>query len=286
MQLGLHVGRDSIDLQTQISSKDLAADGFAASGLIYPSTLLANTMPTSGAGSYSSSAERPLPAAAAEFDLSLEAIEERHDQRVNQGPFVAIYAGAGAVFAIWGALGLLGFNVGFNGAGALAMVLIGGTIAVLGAYAIRWFGSNSAVQLRVDDSGLTFRRKNGKVVQLRWADPRLKFNLSHLAGDPNRVFGKSDARYARPYWVDVWTSASRYYKLETTLPREASEAIQERAREQGVGVSILRVAFYWHSAPKSPGWLDWDPEGKVGEGRTLNGVITKFRGPQAAPDSR
>lgn len=173
---------------------------------------------------------------------------------------------------------------GVSGTFAVILLVIGAVVLVLGVVAIQKLGSSAAVRLRIGDDGLSFVRKNGKVLSVRWDDPGLKLNLSRLEGDPNKVLIKGDARGLRPFWVDVWTTKRHWIALETTLPQESLGAIRERARARGVRIKESRVAFYWHSAPKSPGWLDYDLEGSVGKGRSLNGEITKLRGPQQSFD--
>ena len=227
---------------------------------------------------------RPLSEDPAEFDLGLESEEETKGERSSVGPFVVIYAGAGGVFAVFGGLGLLGRFNAFSGIPGVVALTVGIVVVVAGIVGLRSLGSGMVVRLRIDDTGLTFTRKNGKVLQTRWDDPQLRVNLDHFAGDPKEVLPTTDARYKRPYWVDVWTPRSRLIALETTLPEEAFVAILDRAERGGARASQSRVAFYWHSAPKSPGWLAFDNEGSVGKGRSLNGEVTRLRGRSAPVD--
>jgi hypothetical protein len=224
---------------------------------------------------------RPPPDAAIEFDLQLESEEEKKSERSSFGPFVAAYAGMGGVFAVIGGLALLGVNDGFAGVAGIAALSIGLVVLITGALAIKKMGGGMAVRLRLDDTEMVFTRRNGTTLSVRWDDPGLRINLDHLAGDPDKALPRRDARYRRPYWIDVWTPKSRFYALETTLPEEAFVAVLERSRRKRVQVSQSRVAFYWHTAPKSPGWLDFDAEGKVGPGRELNGEVNRLRGPSA-----
>lgn len=225
-----------------------------------------------------------LPSAALDFDLTTEAVEEQTGERRSAGPFVAVYAGMGGVLVILGALGLLGLDPGVTGLAAEGMLIGGAAIAATATFAVFYMGSGMPVRLHVDDVGVTLTRRNGKAAGVRWDDRDLRIDLLHFSGDKEKVLPRSDARYRRPFWVDVWTTKSRYSALETTLPEEGFDAILERARARGVKVFATRVSFYWHSAPKSPGWLAYDEEAGLAAGRVLNGEVNKLRGPDAPID--
>ena len=229
-----------------------------------------------------SPASPPLPEAAAEFDLELESEEEMKGERSSVGPFVVVYAGAGGFFALLGSLGLLGVLGEWGGVPGIVALAVGLLVVAAAIIGMRAIGSGMAVRLRLDDTGVAFTRRNGKIVSAKWDDPGLRINLDHLQGDPAKVLPRTDARFKRPFWVDVWTAKSRFMALETTIPEEAFSALLDRANRNGVRVSQTRVAFYWHDAPKSPGWLDFDNEGSLGADRTLNGEVNRLRG-RAAP---
>jgi hypothetical protein len=220
----------------------------------------------------------PVASGTRRFDLSAEADEEKKGERASAGPFVAIYAGMGVVFAILGGLGLLGVDDGFVGLAGAVTFLIGLVIAGLGLFAIKRMGTGMASVLVVSDDGVAFTRRNGKSVELRWDDPHFKLDLAYFSGDATKVLPKGDARAIRPYWVDVWTRQGRSISLETTLPDDAVKSILERAASKQVRTSHTLVAYYWQSAPKSPGWLAFDDENKLQQGHVPNGERWLIRG--------
>jgi hypothetical protein len=228
--------------------------------------------------------EPPLPARSVEFDLTIESADEKHSDRSSFGPFIAIYASFGGFLALGGAWGLVWGNVGVAGVEAALLLVVGVGIVGLGIYGILWLGSTAADRLRIDESGITFGRRNGKSLALLWTDPQSKVDLCRMTGDREKVLPHSDARYLRPTWVDVWTT-SRHVKLQTTVPPGALSAIVERARGRALRLSTNPVAFYSQSAPKSPGWLEWNEEGRVQPGQVLNGEVTKLRGSGRGPDT-
>lgn len=212
-------------------------------------------------------------------------MQTKRDQRSSQIPFLAVYAGMCAIFAGWGALGIAGVDfAGLVGLGAIAQFALA-SVAFAGLiYFILQLGSGSVTRLRVNSSGLEFIKLNGKSLFVRWSDPALKVNLHHLEASPDGILPKRDARRAHPRWVDAWRPNHRFMALETTLPDAAVAPIVDAARAGGPTVDQVRVAYYWHSAPKSPGFLSWDVEGQVTAPHELNGVMTRIRGPSASPD--
>lgn len=212
------------------------------------------------------------------IDLRQEQARETADFRSRQQPFFLIYSGLGFAFIALGALFALGF-FGGNLVGGVATAVVGAAFAVLMIFLSRWLVGREPVRLDLTETSLEFVRAKGSSLRLDWSDLNLKFNLARFDGDPKGVLPEKDARRGRPEWVDVWQPPSRFVKLETTLPEGATATILSEAQRRGLTVTPIRVAFWWHSAPKSPGWLDYDVEGALKGKHLLNGRIVRVRGP-------
>jgi len=248
--------------------------------------------PLWGPASVESSAEggQPLLSASSaeatkvEFDLTSESGEERHSNRVQFGPFIAVYAGLGVALTVLGTAWYFGFQGGSPVSVSIGCIVVGFAILVAGSIAMWRLGSTVVIRHQVGPTGIAFQRRNGKSLSVGWSDPTLKVNLFSLEGDASKVLPRGDARLIRPNWVDVFSAKHHFVRLETTIPVEASAALVEQARGHGVRLSRTRAAFFWQSAPKSPGWLDWQEDGHVTDGHPLNGELVKLRGPEARPD--
>jgi hypothetical protein len=160
----------------------------------------------------------------------------------------------------------------------LAWIAAGVSIILVGTYAVRRLGTNEVVRMRLEDQGPSLVHVNGTVQRWSWTDPDLKIDVCHLAGSPDQVLPKDDARRFRRDWVDAFSPPSRMIKLETTLPRTAADALVEAARGHGAAVRTIQVAFYWASrGPHNPGELDHEVDGHLTRDHSLNGEITQIR---------
>ena len=142
----------------------------------------------------------------------------------------------------------------------------------------RSIGAKEVVALRLNETTLDFVRRKSPPLTLGWTDPSLKLDLSQIVASPEAVLPKRDARATHPQWVDVFQPPSRRVTLETTLSPEAFTALIQEVQNRKLTVNPVQVAFYWHRAPRSPGWLAHDVEGQLGPQRTLNGRIIQVRG--------
>ena len=229
--------------------------------------------------------DQPLGPGAREFDLSKESAEERIEYRKTSGPAIATFAALGVAFAIASAYFLyLERGVAIDALAATGLLI--GSLAVAGfcIYAFLRLGGRTAVRLRVDESGITFVRANGREERRQWNDPRLKVDVSSYSGRPEDVFSKTDAKFHHPFWVSAWSPNGRYVALETTIPNDALRAIVDQARASQVSAQMVRVAFFWHDVRREPGYLDMEEEGAMTAGHQLNGEITRIRGAERIRD--
>jgi hypothetical protein len=228
----------------------------------------------------------PLASETTEFDLSQEADRERVSKRKTYGPYIIIYAFAGVFAACEGAYYLL--FVDHSASDRLvdwAWIGAGVAIIAVGSYAVHSLGKNEVSKLVIDVTGLKFTRKNGKMQTWNWNSPTLHVDLCKFETSPEKVIPKDDARLVRPYWVNVYEPPSKTFRVQTTVPPYAIGAIAAKARNSGVIVRNVRVAFYWRSAPKTPGSLDMEMEGRLTHGRKVNGTVTQLRSASEARDA-
>lgn len=158
--------------------------------------------------------------------------------------------------------------------------LLGFGLSLLALFALwlRRIGRAAATRLRIDDGAVTFTRRNGRRVVVRWDDPELKLDLFQIDGDPTSIVRGVDARSTYPFWVDVWTPRGFYATLESPMPREALETLRSRAFARHLPNDGSRVAFVWMPGHRAPGRLVYEREGHLRFGTSLNGRRTRFRG--------
>lgn len=212
------------------------------------------------------------------IDLAREEAREQADFKSRLRPFFLIYTGLGFAIAALGALLSLGF-FGGNLVIGLVTIVAGVGFAILMLVLPGRILGQYPVGISLTQTRLEIVRANGATVAVDWDNPSFKVDLAELTGNPQGILPRNDARWTRPQWIDVFQPPSRMIKVETTLPIGATATILREAGRRGLTVTPVRVAFWWHSAPKSPGWLDHDVEGALRPKHALNGQIFRIRGP-------
>jgi hypothetical protein len=193
------------------------------------------------------------------------------------GRFFVIYIGLGCTFVILGVLFFFGYAGGTPNLG-LATAGLGAAFAVAMVYAVSYTTGSEVVELRLTADRLEFVRLKRPSLILEWSDPSLKLNVSEFLLDAEKHLPKGDARRGHPQWIDAFQPPARRIKVETTLPPESIPILVREAERHEEIIRPLRVAFWWHPMPKSPGFLDHDVEGNLGPNRLLNGRLIQFRG--------
>jgi hypothetical protein len=211
------------------------------------------------------------------FDLRGDERLERKAFWSTQGPFVIVGIGFGCMLAVLGIVFYLGYAGGTPTLG-LVTAVSGAGFAIATTIGVRYTMGSEVVGLRIHESRIEFSRQNRRGLVIEWADPSLKLNLCQFLADPGFQLPQGDARRIHPQWIDVFQPPSRRWKVETTVPPEALRALQREAARHGLLITPVRVAYWWHSVPKGPGYLDFDPEGQLGTKRQLNGLVTRIRG--------
>jgi len=229
------------------------------------------SLSTSGGSSES------LPSYPVDFDLAGDLKLEQKDFSSRQGPFFSIYIVLGAGLVVLGAVFSFGVDGGTPLLGGI-LIACGAAFAIGNYYVVRYTAGNRVVGLRLTDQTVEFQKVGRVPIVVEWGDPSLKVDLAQFLSNAEKHLPRGDARLDHPQWVDVFRPPSRFVKLETTLPPAAFDTILREAQRRNLTVQEFRVAFYWHSAPRSPGWLAYDKEGSVGPKHELNGRVVQIRG--------
>ncbi|MGP8075273.1 MAG: hypothetical protein ACLP8Y_00805 [Thermoplasmata archaeon] len=211
------------------------------------------------------------------FDLAPElalAKETRSARSVSAG----LAAGLGAFLLFFAILLLVGRTPGGT-AVAIVLVLAAVALFALSIRAGRSVTPTEASELVIDDQGIRFGPPGGRTVRVDWNDPSFKVDLRQFTADRDEVLRTGDPRSTYPQWLSFFAPPRRSPRIETVVPVEAIPAILRAAEGHGLTVRPVKVGFYWYHVARGPGFLAYEVEGDLQRARTINGVITRLRGP-------